>query len=340
MLYSNAQRSHLTTPLSPPSEEDDYLAARSCATISPEVIEANNPSPKLEVRLTGPAAEGGRLRVDVLLDVAHAVQTAVTRLAYGLRGEATVRRGRAPREVADLTRLEIVGLREGSTVLVFELAGHERPLDEFDLGLEALGAFEAGLPNVAAGETPPAPWDAGVIDAVEHLAPVFDKGIDQIVVGDPAVDQRAVLTKPILEVRRLAASPTTRELTIVEGRLLMADFSATRDEARIHRPHDPPVRCRFGPDLESTVLRLLRRYVRATGSAEFDENGRIRVLELESLEDAEPAPGRSFWELPSLDELAEERGVEPVERLEDLVSGFWPEDESVDEFLAAIESRD
>lgn len=61
---------------------------------------------------------------------------------------------------------------------------------------------------------------------------------------------------------------------------------------------------------------------------------------LESLEDAELAGGRSFWDMPTLDELAEEQGIEPVERLEDLVSGFWPEDESVDDFLAAIESRD
>jgi hypothetical protein len=36
----------------------------------------------------------------------------------------------------------------------------------------------------------------------------------------------------------------------------------------------------------------------------------------------------------------QEQGVEPVERLEDLVAGFWPEHESVDEFLAAIESSD
>ena len=39
-------------------------------------------------------------------------------------------------------------------------------------------------------------------------------------------------------------------------------------------------------------------------------------------------------------EAQEEKGSEPVERLEDVVADFWPEDEDVDEFLAAIESRD
>jgi hypothetical protein len=80
--------------------------------------------------------------------------------------------------------------------------------------------------------------------------------------------------------------------------------------------------------------------VRATGWAELDEQGRVKLLELESLEDAEMGGSRPFWELPTLEELADEQGIEPVERLEDLVSGFWPDDESVDDFLAAIESRD
>jgi hypothetical protein len=33
--------------------------------------------------------------------------------------------------------------------------------------------------------------------------------------------------------------------------------------------------------------------------------------------------------------LAREQGVKPVERFEDLLGDFWPEDESVDEFLQA-----
>lgn len=306
------------------------------------MIEAADDARKLEVRLSGPAADGGRVRLDVLVDVAQAVQVSVTRLAYALRGEPTVRRGRTPREIADLTRLQVVGLREGSTVLEFDLAEHERPLDELDLGAEALEAFEAGLRAVAVGETPSEPWDHGVTQAVDRLVRVLDKGIDEIVVGRPGArtEEKAVFTRSIREERRVAVPPGARERVVVEGRLLMADFAATRDEARIHRPLESPVRCTFGPELEGAVLRLLRRYVRAEGWVELDDRGEIRTLELESLEDAELTAGRAFWDLPTLDELAAEQGVEPAERLEDLVAGFWPEGESVDEFLAAIESRD
>lgn len=307
-----------------------------------EVIEASNGSPRLEVRLKGPGAEGGRLRLDVLVEVAQAVQLSVTRLAYALRGEATVRPGRTPRDIADLTRLKVVSSRGESTLLEFDLAEHERPLDELDLGVEALQAFETGLMSVAVGATPPVPWDHGVVQTVERLMRVLDRGIDAIVVGRPgaAPEQSAVFTRSIREERRLAVPLGVSERVEVEGRLLMADFAATRAEARIHRPLDSPVRCTLGPGLESTVLSLLRRYVRAEGWAELDEQGRIKTLELESLEDAELTTGRAFWDLPTLDALAEENGIEPVDRLEDLVSGFWPEDESVDEFLAAIESRE
>lgn len=253
-----------------------------------------------------------------------------------------MRPGRPPREVAELTRLEVVGLRQGSTVLEFALAEDARPLDELDLGVEALEAYEAGVVEVAEGRTPPAPWDDGVARTLEQLTRVFDRGIDEIVVATPSADpdRVAVFRKEGRASFRVAGSAGVRERVEIEGRLLMADFAATRDEARIHRPLDPPVRCTFGPELEVTVLRLLRRYVRATGWAELDDRGRVGLLELENLEDAEIADGRSFWDLPTLDELAEEQGIEPVERLEDLVSDFWPEDEDVDEFLAAIESRD
>jgi hypothetical protein len=266
---------------------------------------------------------------------------AVTRLAFGLRGETTVRPGRAPREIAELTRLEIVGLHDGSTVLAFDLAEHERPLGELDLGIQALGVFEAGLVAIVRGRNPPEPWDGGVAEAASRLIHVFDKGVDEIEVGAPgaAPNQRAVLTRGTRFVRQ-PVQAGERQHVEIEGRLLMADFGKARDAARIHRPLGPPVSCTFGPELESTVLRLLRRYVRAAGWSEHDDRGQIRMLELESLEDAEPTPGRTFWDLPTLDELAEEQGIEPVARIEDLAGGFWPEDESIDDFLAAIRSRD
>jgi hypothetical protein len=45
----------------------------------------------------------------------------------------------------------------------------------------------------------------------------------------------------------------------------------------------------------------------------------------------------AFNTVPSLEVLARVQGVSPVERFSDLLGDFWPEDESVDDFLKARE---
>jgi len=44
-----------------------------------------------------------------------------------------------------------------------------------------------------------------------------------------------------------------------------------------------------------------------------------------------------FYHPKSIEELAEEQGVHPIEDFESLLGDFWPEDESVDDFLAERE---
>ena len=48
--------------------------------------------------------------------------------------------------------------------------------------------------------------------------------------------------------------------------------------------------------------------------------------------------GRAFRLQPPMDwrTLAARQGVRPVERFEDLLGDFWPEDETADEFIAAV----
>jgi hypothetical protein len=61
-------------------------------------------------------------------------------------------------------------------------------------------------------------------------------------------------------------------------------------------------------------------------------------------------PGTSVWaymvteednaihdlDIPDLDALAEAQGVEPIGDIDELVADFWPEDESVEDFMAAV----
>ncbi len=49
----------------------------------------------------------------------------------------------------------------------------------------------------------------------------------------------------------------------------------------------------------------------------------------------EPLP-TTFWDGATIAELAEAQGVSSVETLDDLWADFWPEEESVDDFIETI----
>jgi hypothetical protein len=74
--------------------------------------------------------------------------------------------------------------------------------------------------------------------------------------------------------------------------------------------------------------------------------GKARSANRHKAEEAPPVlPGHNagksadFWRSKSVEELAREQGVKPVENPEELKGDFWPEDESIDDFLAWLRAR-
>lgn len=55
-----------------------------------------------------------------------------------------------------------------------------------------------------------------------------------------------------------------------------------------------------------------------------------------SAEDTEQSALYAFDALPELDTLADAQGVAPIEDIEQLVADFWPEDETIEEFMATL----
>ncbi len=84
------------------------------------------------------------------------------------------------------------------------------------------------------------------------------------------------------------------------------------------------------------------RVTRNTGRVEHADSTIFPVTTLQ--------PGTSVWaymvgagdnalydsEVPDLDALADAQGVEPIRDIDELVADFWPEDESVEDFMAAV----
>ena len=52
-----------------------------------------------------------------------------------------------------------------------------------------------------------------------------------------------------------------------------------------------------------------------------------------------PTGDDDFWRTPTLDELVAAQGVKPIQSILDLKADFWPEWQSVDDFIAAAKGK-
>ena len=90
---------------------------------------------------------------------------------------------------------------------------------------------------------------------------------------------------------------------------------------------------RLGNGAAAEALAYLRGLLRedaegeATATGQLEQRMRPRVV-----------AGRAFLSQPQVDlpTLAAQQGVGPVTNFDDLLGDFWPEDETADEFVAAV----
>jgi hypothetical protein len=130
--------------------------------------------------------------------------------------------------------------------------------------------------------------------------------------------------------------PQTNIRTI-EGRLLMADFKEHGTRCRVHPPVGDPVLCLFNEEQKDEVLDDILHYVQIVGEAKEDPiTGKItsiRINDIMRLEDREEEAkdllpqgtpiAQSFWESPSIEELAQAQQVQPMADVRSLF-GTWP----------------
>jgi hypothetical protein len=89
---------------------------------------------------------------------------------------------------------------------------------------------------------------------------------------------------------------------------------------------------RLSDEQAEEALPWVRRLVEVDGQDEETASAPFR----------RPAPplvsGFEFRTQPkrSLEELAADQGVKPIASIDDLRADFWPEDESIDDFIAAV----
>ena len=303
----------------------------------------------LAVQLDGPAVERHRIALRDLVLLGSQLQTAVDRVARVLIGQDdSARPGRTPSEILECCTLDLVAVEEGSLTLVCDLARREQSTLFEDLGEEALQALIEGVGALKGEGDMPRGFDAGVLLALRESGKLLDRGIDSIsfVLQTRSGDVRATYGRDTHErvVARIQQPIENRR--VVEGRLLMGDFKETGFRCRLHPPAGKPIRCDFGEAQKEAVLGALTKYVRLVGEAR-EVSGEIASLSIEDVELLDVFPsdaslmdaGSGFFDVAhDLESLAKEQCVRPAVDLDELVGDFWPGDESVDEFLAAVRS--
>ncbi len=308
-------------------------------------------APILTLRITGPATRDGRMPLNALLQLGKHVQLAVERVGRVLVGQMDSRRpGRKPQEIAQACSLEVVALSRGSFEMALDLP--RTRFESMDLGVAAVEHLLEGVETIGHDDGRlPAGYDLGVLHSLRDIGSLLGEGIDAVEMeGRTQRYARTIAVTRVVQERvaRLIRTPVSNQRT-VEGRLLMADFRHAGERCRLHPPTGEPISCRFDESLAERVYEYLRSYVRVTGDAQEDPaTGRVLALSIRDIEPVrmegqvfERTDADAFWQDATLERLAEEQGVQPIGRLEDVFGAgadMWQTDDEFQAFLAAITS--
>ncbi len=261
-------------------------------------------NPSLKIRFDGNAVEPGEIRVSHLLIFLTCLNKALRRTARLLQGDAnSVRPGQPPRMIRKAVELSLVSLTHGSpsAVLGFDRVQKDRSLAETQFSLEILEKTIRGLELVQRDYTDgtlPTGYDPGVLNVWSDAGKLFSRGITKI---DLTLNHRE---------KTVRTSFTRNGLARIRRRIEQPQQTT----ALLGYPES-----RGGPNI---TTRAIGRIEDRQGDAVY-------------LPSRETAKLQSFWESPSLEDLAHSQNVQPVPDVRSLF-GAWPGEED-DGFEAAID---
>jgi hypothetical protein len=184
--------------------------------------------------------------------------------------------------------------------------------------------------------------DAGVLASLHAMGALLMKrriaSIKWIAPATPGRRKKHIAEFTPRVYRRIAKKlkSATNESVVIDGRLEMADFRPSDRRCRIHPTLGPPIACTFGVEREEDVYRLLRQVVRIRGVAMVNsQTGKRESVRIDEIAPRDLSIGNagSFFNGPSIEELARMQGIKPITDFS-VLAGGWPEDEDVEEFIA------
>jgi len=302
--------------------------------------------PLLKFKFEGPAIHDGRILYDDLSMFVSNIRIAIERIINSIQTGESVKRGRPLRTTQVLTALEIVSMRRGSFRLGLDLRRNGERFPGWDMGEEAVDKLVLGVKALAGDKQLPREFDQGVLVSLREAGRIIDRGVDTIHINSKSTfgSRRAIYVQNTRSIIVKTINNYEQAYATIEGRLLSADVKEGKLKCRIEPSVGEPITCKFDEELTEQVTRLMRHFVQVRGEATYEPiTSRISSFYMRDLEPIESATGISealnspFWKSKSFDELATEQGVYPIDDLS-VVSGGWPEDEDIEQFLASIRS--
>ncbi len=304
----------------------------------------------LQAHLEGTAVRGGGISLSQLAAFASDLQNALFRVAMIIEGHTTsVKSGPTPAHIVDSCTLELAGIGAASTVLDMRLREPQQAeepslFQHENLGEEALEKLFGGIRLLKdhSAQLPPG-YDRGVLSALRDTGRILDAGVESI---DFELRTRKLTTRvgfnaPVRDYISARIQQPAQNRRTLEGRLLMGDFKETGYRCRVHPPGGSPVPCTFDETLCDAVHSALRKQVRVLGEA-TEKGGKITNLDIVDIEIVEKETTSTggdllgFEEAIDIHQLAARQGVAPFTDLDALSGDFWPQDESADDFVAAV----
>lgn len=299
--------------------------------------------PVLTLKVNGPKVRKGRISVPDLIKICSDAQNAVTRQAEALEGRKSLHPGPTTGQIRQECTLELMAIRDGSTMLDFSLAKPQLPLpfdDAKSFGTEAVGEVAETIRSLGNGNQQQ-DIDPGVLQSIYGLTSVVESGritsVNWIAPKSASKKVDGPITKTVRERVASRLSGPSFKVVQIDGVLDMADFSRRERKCRIDPAIGASVICAFTPDKENAVQALLRQPVRAHGLAKIlPHSDKIDSLEIHSIE---PLPSLSlgegnFFKSLSIEQLADTQGAKPIMDARTL-AGLLTDDE-VDGFIAEI----
>lgn len=300
------------------------------------------------LRLVGPGAVGARVSGALLRDVLDVLVDGARRaVRLHVDGRSTAR-GREPRWLAPAAAFDVVGIKQGSTLLELEAVGISDQIrdlfaaseraDATEPDLTGLGLFRETLEEAIAGGSDSDLLDAPILDTITTWKRVLDAGVDRIEFGNGRGAVTSIGPEELSRVQRLRDTTPPDQRVMVAGRLDML-----RHNDRVFTlllQNGLRIRGVVEESLVGSLGALWGRQVLVSARAVFKPSGKVLSLEADQIE---PAPGnasiwaeepKSLWAATDARLLHQPQGPRSGVNA---IFGEWPGDETDEEVRGYLE---